>query len=115
MPLWREAKDGARDCVGFVSITAPISRATDRDYKRFAQLLLEAAKHLGDIWLPRIELQETLKVETAHFLHCVETGEPPLTGPQHARSAVSVLEAGHRSLRTQAQAVTLQTETMVYA
>jgi DNA-binding IclR family transcriptional regulator len=52
VPIWREAKGGARDCVGFVSITAPISRATDVDYKRFAHLLLEASKHLGDIWAP---------------------------------------------------------------
>ncbi len=39
--------------VGFVSITAPVSRHTDRDYDRFRVLLLAAAASLGDIWPPQ--------------------------------------------------------------
>lgn len=53
----------------------------------------------GDIHLPHIDFQEPLKLEAAHFLECVRTGQTPLTGPDHARDVVSVLEAGHRSLR----------------
>ncbi len=53
----------------------------------------------GDIWLPRINFAEPLQVETAHFLDCVRTGQPPLTGPQHARDVVAVLAAVSRSLR----------------
>jgi IclR family transcriptional regulator, acetate operon repressor len=49
----RRGPEGARDCVGFVSITAPISRASEADYERFGRLLLEAAQYLGDIWLPQ--------------------------------------------------------------
>jgi len=53
VPIWRENGAGSRDCVGFVSITAPISRAGEADYERFGRLLLEASKHLADIWLPQ--------------------------------------------------------------
>jgi IclR family acetate operon transcriptional repressor len=53
VPIWRGVGPEARECVGFVSITAPVSRAGDADYERFGRLLLEAAKYLGDVWLPR--------------------------------------------------------------
>jgi DNA-binding IclR family transcriptional regulator len=39
--------------VGFVSITAPVSRNSDRDFDRFRRLLLAAAASLGDIWPPQ--------------------------------------------------------------
>lgn len=47
----------------------------------------------GDIWLPKINSQEPLKTEAAHFLDCLRNGETPLTGPKHARDVVAVLEA----------------------
>jgi predicted dehydrogenase len=59
----------------------------------------------GDMWLPKIDTQEPLKVEAEHFLHCVQTGEKPLTGPWHARDVVAVLEAGQRSLEQGGQTV----------
>jgi predicted dehydrogenase len=52
----------------------------------------------GDVLLPRIDAQEPLRVEAAHFLDCVRTGAPPLTGPRHARDVVAVLAAGQESL-----------------
>jgi predicted dehydrogenase len=69
----------------------------------------------GDIWLPRINFREPLGVETGHFLECVRTGEPPLTGPHHGRTVVSVLEAVQRSLEADGSAVTLAAETGVTA
>jgi predicted dehydrogenase len=53
----------------------------------------------GDIWLPRIKMEEPLRVETNHFLECIERGETPLTGIHHARDVIAVLEAGEQSLR----------------
>lgn len=52
----------------------------------------------GDVWLPRVDFQEPLRIETAHFLECIRTGATPLTGPAHARDVVAVLEAGSQSL-----------------
>ena len=83
----------------------------DYDFVNNYQLLHRA----GDILLPRINLQEPLKVETGHFLHCVRTGEVPLTGPRHGRCVVSVLEAGQKSLDNHGRAVALHAETSMYA
>ena len=83
----------------------------DYDFFNNYQLLHEP----GDIWLPRINVREPLSVETAHFLDCLRTGEPPLTGPHHGRTVVSVLEGVQRSLKAGGQSVTLAAETSVTA
>ena len=57
----------------------------------------------GDIWLPHVESTEPLRTEAAHFLECVRTGNTPLTGPDHARDVVAVLEAGQLSLQAGGQ------------
>ena len=60
----------------------------------------------GDILLPKISFQEPLKTESAHFLQCLRYGQPPLTGPKHARDVVAVLEATQTAL-TSGRAVAL--------
>ena len=60
----------------------------------------------GDILLPKIAFQEPLKTEAAHFLECLRNGQQPLTGPQHARDVVAVLEATQTALKS-GSAVTL--------
>jgi predicted dehydrogenase len=59
----------------------------------------QLVQRAGDVWLPRIDFPEPLKVEVAHFLECIRTGSTPLTDGRHARDVVAVLEAGQRSLR----------------
>jgi len=46
----------------------------------------------GDILLPKIDWTEPLRSEAEHFLHCLRTGETPLTGTTHARRVVEILE-----------------------
>ena len=94
-----------------VELVPKAGERMDYDFFNNYQVLHRA----GDILLPRINFQEPLKVETSHFLECVRSGEPPLTGPQHGRCAVSILEAGQKSLRDHGQAVTLHSETRAYA
>lgn len=77
------------------------------DYDQFNYQLVHRT---GDVWLPRISFQEPLKVEAAHFLDCLRTGEQPLTGPKHARDVVAVLEATQTALKT-GQSVTLDSAT----
>ena len=67
------------------------------DYDQFNYQLIHRT---GDVWLPRISFQEPLKVEAAHFLECLRTGQTPLTGPKHARDVVAVLEATQTALQT---------------
>ena len=52
-PIWAGADAGdakARHCVGFISITAPVSRASPEDFRRFGGLVLDRAARLGDSW-----------------------------------------------------------------
>ncbi len=63
----------------------------------------------GDIWLPKVNFQEPLKTEAAHFLECLRKDQQPLTGPKHARDVVAVLEATQKALTT-GQTVSLATD-----
>jgi predicted dehydrogenase len=46
----------------------------------------------GDILLPQVRFIEPLRVEAEHFRDCVLNGQVPLTGINHARTVVSILE-----------------------
>jgi predicted dehydrogenase len=45
----------------------------------------------GDVLLPKIEFEEPLKIEIAHFLNCIQHGTPCLSGPEHAKNVIEVL------------------------
>lgn len=47
----------------------------------------------GDILLPQISYKEPLRTESEHFLACVRERTTPVTGLDHARSVVSILES----------------------
>lgn len=53
VPIWQTELDSTRQCVGFVSITAPVSRTTDEHFERFEKLLKDAALYFSDVWLLR--------------------------------------------------------------
>jgi predicted dehydrogenase len=46
----------------------------------------------GDILLPQIKFTEPLKIEAEHFADCILNRRTPLTGVDHARTVVSILE-----------------------
>jgi predicted dehydrogenase len=46
----------------------------------------------GDILLPQINFVEPLRVEAEHFSDCIRNSRAPLTGCEHARTVVSILE-----------------------
>ncbi len=46
----------------------------------------------GDILIPQIKFAEPLRVEAEHFADCIRNSHKPLTGLDHARSVVSILE-----------------------
>jgi DNA-binding IclR family transcriptional regulator len=58
-PIWSPdsaAAAAGRRCVGFVSITAPVSRATPADFRRFGEMVAACAARLGEAWpLPETE------------------------------------------------------------
>ena len=42
---------------------------------------------------PKIDFKEPLKVEIDHFLDCIQTGRPCLTGADNARNVVEILSS----------------------
>jgi predicted dehydrogenase len=52
----------------------------------------------GDIVIPNVRLEEPLRAECDHFLHCISTGEIPMTNGRQGAEVVRVLEAVQRSL-----------------
>src|SRR5258705_206758 len=81
-----------------------VGERMDYDFYNNYQLL----HRTGDILLPRIHFKEPLQVEAAHFLECVRTGQTPLSGPRHARGAVSVLQAAQESLRQHGKIISIE-------
>ncbi|MFQ5849165.1 MAG: Gfo/Idh/MocA family protein [Candidatus Binatia bacterium] len=63
---------------------------------------------VGDIWVPRIEMQEPLRLECLHFLDCVENRSRPLTDGLHGIQVVRVLEMAQISLKKKGVPVSLQ-------
>lgn len=47
----------------------------------------------GDVLLPKIDFQEPLKVEVAHFIDCIENGTECLTGIKHSLNVVEILSS----------------------
>jgi predicted dehydrogenase len=54
----------------------------------------------GDVWLPRVDFVEPIKIEALHFLDCIRTGAPPKSDGRNGRQVVAVLEAADRSLHS---------------
>jgi predicted dehydrogenase len=52
----------------------------------------------GDINVPRIEMQEPLRLECQHFLDCIKHGRLPLTDGRNGLQVLRVLDALQRSL-----------------
>jgi len=53
---------------------------------------------MGDIWAPRIEQVEALKIETQYFVECLQTGKQPFNDGIAGLNVVRMLEAADRSL-----------------
>ena len=45
----------------------------------------------GDVYLPKIQFEEPLKIEIAHFVDCIQNGVECLTGTEHAKKVVEIL------------------------
>jgi predicted dehydrogenase len=61
----------------------------------------------GDIHIPRIDMQEPLRLECRHFVDCVRTGETPRSDGRNGLDVVRILEAAQRSLKQGGAAVEL--------
>jgi len=61
----------------------------------------------GDMWAPRVEQAEALKVELSYFLDCVTRNHTPLNDGVAGYRVVRLLEAADQSLRERGKAIQL--------
>jgi predicted dehydrogenase len=60
---------------------------------------------VGDIYIPKIEMTEPLKIECRHFIDCIAKGDKPLTDGECGLQVLRVLEAADKSLAEQSRAI----------
>jgi predicted dehydrogenase len=53
----------------------------------------------GQVTMPHCPVREPLAMEVEHFLDCILNARVPLTGANHARAVVGILEAAEASLK----------------
>ncbi len=76
-------------------------KSAEAKYKRLVDY------RTGDMWAPRIEQMEALKVEAAYFVSCINANETPINDGQAGLRVVRMLEACDLSLKKNGRAVTL--------
>ncbi len=52
----------------------------------------------GDIYIPKVDMVEPLKVECKHFIDCIKGGKKPLTDGENGLKVLKVLAAAQESL-----------------
>ncbi|GFE68216.1 Gfo/Idh/MocA family protein [Chroococcus sp. FPU101] len=61
----------------------------------------------GDMWAPKLEMTEALRVEAQHFISCIEHGKQPITDGEAGLRVVRILEAATESLKKQGRLIEL--------
>jgi predicted dehydrogenase len=64
----------------------------------------------GDMWAPKLDGTEALRVEGEHFLDCIEGGKVPQTDGRLGLRVVELLEAATISMRGRGETVHLQAQ-----
>jgi len=62
---------------------------------------------MGDVWSPKIDTTEPLKLECLHFIDCIENGKTPRSDGLKGLKIVKILEAIDRSLRNSGKLVNI--------
>jgi predicted dehydrogenase len=52
----------------------------------------------GAILMPEVKFAEPLRVEAQHFAECIRSGQTPITGLDHARKVVGILEQAGKAV-----------------
>ena len=74
-----------------------VHKANGKDAKSGIYEMLVSYR-MGDVWAPRIEQTEALKVETQYFIDCIEKDENPFNDGKAGLEIVKILEAANTSL-----------------
>ena len=66
----------------------------------------------GDMWAPKVETTEALRIEGEHFVDCIENGKTPLTDGSLGLRVVELIEAATRSMNERGRSVELNGKSM---
>jgi hypothetical protein len=82
-------------------------RADDplREGVGFHELLV--SYRAGDMWAPRVDQAEALKLELSHFITCITKDHTPINDGAAGARVVKILEAADRSLKERGKAIAL--------
>ncbi len=62
---------------------------------------------LGDMWAPKLDTTEALRLVTAEFVDCIRTGRRPVTDGTSGLNVVKILEASEQSIKHRGREVKL--------
>ena len=62
----------------------------------------------GDMWAPKLDGTEALRIEGEHFVDCITNGTAPQTGGALGLRVVELIEAATTSMRNRGETVTVQ-------
>ena len=62
---------------------------------------------VGDMWCPKVESTEALKVLVSHFADCIIEGEEPITSAQSGFQVVKSMEAATQSIKEHGKSINL--------
>ena len=66
-------------------------------YDSFAEF--HYSYHYGDSYIPHLQQEEPLNLACRHFIDCIETNSPPITGGRQGLEMIRVLEGASSSLK----------------
>ena len=61
----------------------------------------------GDVWVPKIEQTEALKLESEYFVDCISNNKIPINDGQAGLRVVKMLEAANKSLKNKSKIISL--------
>jgi len=74
---------------------------------------LRVGYRAGDMWAPKVDTTEALRIEGEHFVKCIAGGTRPITNGQFGLRVVELIEAATSSMRGRGEAVYLARERVV--
>ena len=66
----------------------------------------------GDMWAPKLDSTEALRIEGEHFVDCIENGKTPMTDGALGLRVVELIEAATRSMHQRGQSVEINGKSM---
>ena len=63
---------------------------------------------MGDMWAPKLDITEALRIEGQHFIDSIETGRRPITDGETGLRVVRILEAATESMKARGKLVELE-------